>query len=688
MAGKIFINYRRGDDPGNTGRLFDRLEDAFPRDQLFIDVDSIPPGHDFVRVLEHTVAQCDVLLAVIGKGWLQARDEQGIRCLDKADDFVRIEIASALKQDKLVIPVLVQDTQMPKPDELPKAIRSLARRNAVRLTHERFKADTQHLVTAIQQALEKASAIRRAQEEAVRKAAAEEEHRREEESRLRAQAEREADEQLRQEKEQARLGAIAGLSPEHIAKAEELANWDFIKGSENSQDFRDHLARFPKGVTERMVRTKLEAIVWTGLTQPADASSLQGFLEEFPNGGHAGEAKSKLAELERLAAAARDAEERQRRETEAWASASAAGNVAALEAFPNDWPDSNEAHVARKRIKEVKGVPTRRWLLQGLGGAVGLAVVTGATFVELQPGRLLWRLLYHSAIRTFTGHSDWVTSVAFAPDGRTALSGSRDRTLKLWDVATGQEIRTFTRHYDAVYSVAFAPEGRTALSGSQDKTLKLWDVATGQEIRTFIGHSDVVNSVAFAPDGRTAVSGSQDKTLKLWDVATGRESRTFTGHLGIVTSVAFAPDGRTALSGSSDKTLKLWDVATGQEIRTFIGHSDIVNSVAFAPDGRTAVSGSSDETLRLWDVATGREIRTFTGHSDSVRSVAFAPDGRTALSGDRWDNALTLWDVATGRESRTFTGHLGNVTSVAFAPDGRTALSGSWDKTLKLWGLN
>src|SRR5262245_40695775 len=129
MAGKIFINYRRGDDPGNTGRLFDRLEEAFPRDQLFIDVDSVPPGRDFERVLEDTIAQCDVLLAVIGKGWLQARDEQGLRRLDKVDDFVRIEIASALKQDKLVIPVLVQDTPMPKPDELPEAIRPLARRN-------------------------------------------------------------------------------------------------------------------------------------------------------------------------------------------------------------------------------------------------------------------------------------------------------------------------------------------------------------------------------------------------------------------------------------------------------------------------------------------------------------------------------------------------------------------------------
>src|SRR5215831_14080713 len=140
MAGKIFINYRRGDDPGNTGRLFDRLQEAFQPEQLFMDVDNIAPGLDFVRVLEDQVAKCDVLLAIIGKGWIDAGDATGARRLDNPEDFVRIEIDSALKQDKRVIPVLVGDAHMPRPEELPEAIRPLARRNAVRLSHERFIA--------------------------------------------------------------------------------------------------------------------------------------------------------------------------------------------------------------------------------------------------------------------------------------------------------------------------------------------------------------------------------------------------------------------------------------------------------------------------------------------------------------------------------------------------------------------
>ena len=140
MSGKIFINYRRGDEPGFTQALLGRLEQAFPAERLFIDVDNIPPGEDFVRMLELQVAQCDAMLTVIGTNWLDAADEQGGRRLDDPGDFVRIEIESALKQGKRVIPVLVHQARMPHPDELPEAIRPLAMRNAVRLTHERFQS--------------------------------------------------------------------------------------------------------------------------------------------------------------------------------------------------------------------------------------------------------------------------------------------------------------------------------------------------------------------------------------------------------------------------------------------------------------------------------------------------------------------------------------------------------------------
>lgn len=195
VQGKIFINYRRGDDPGNTGRLFDRLQETFAPDQLFIDVDNIRPGLDFVKVLDQQVSQCDVLLAVIGRSWLDARDETGARRLDDENDFVRVEIEAALNQDKLVIPVLVGDAHMPRAVELPDSLKPLARRNAVRLTHERFRADTQGFVRALQEALAEMQAQRHAEAaaareaEATRHAQAEAAHRAQAEAVHRAEAE-------------------------------------------------------------------------------------------------------------------------------------------------------------------------------------------------------------------------------------------------------------------------------------------------------------------------------------------------------------------------------------------------------------------------------------------------------------------------------------------------------------------
>ncbi len=292
-----------------------------------------------------------------------------------------------------------------------------------------------------------------------------------------------------------------------------------------------------------------------------------------------------------------------------------------------------------------------------------------------------------ACLRTFEGRTHWVNSVAISPDGCKILSGSLDRTLKLWDLVTGECQHTFKGHTKGVNSVAISPDGRQALSGSGDKTLKLWDLATGESLRTFKGHKEKVNAVAISPDGRYALSGSSDKTLKLWNLARGECLRTFEGRAHWVSSVAISPDGRKILSGSLDRTLKLWDLATGECLRTFKGHTKVVNSVAISPDGRQGLSGSRDHTLKLWDLATGECLRTFEGHNELwVNSVAISPDGRKALSGSS-NSMLKLWDLATGRCLRTFEGFKSIVEAVAFSPDGRQALSGSRLQTLKLWDL-
>jgi TIR domain-containing protein len=199
MAGNIFINYRRGDDPGFTQALYSRLEQVFPPERLFMDVDNIAPGLDFVQVLNDQVARCDVLVAVIGKNWLGAADETGERRLDNPEDFVRVEIESALAQKKRVIPVLVNDARMPRSTELPESLRPFARCNAVRLTHERFRADTQSLIKALEQVLIEADAAGRTNEENVRR-----------ESKAKEEAEAERLRQERHERSRRRTTKPAG----------------------------------------------------------------------------------------------------------------------------------------------------------------------------------------------------------------------------------------------------------------------------------------------------------------------------------------------------------------------------------------------------------------------------------------------------------------------------------------------
>jgi uracil-DNA glycosylase family 4 len=150
---RIFINYRRQDSEGHVGRLYDHLEEHFAKTDIFMDVEALTPGVDFVEALEKAVTACEVFLAVIGPQWLDIADESGARRLDQWNDFVRIEISLALKHNKLVIPVLVGGAKMPPPDRLPEDIVALARRNAFELSHRRFTADVAQLVTAIQRAL-------------------------------------------------------------------------------------------------------------------------------------------------------------------------------------------------------------------------------------------------------------------------------------------------------------------------------------------------------------------------------------------------------------------------------------------------------------------------------------------------------------------------------------------------------
>ncbi len=298
----------------------------------------------------------------------------------------------------------------------------------------------------------------------------------------------------------------------------------------------------------------------------------------------------------------------------------------------------------------------------------------------------LWDVQAATDWRQFVGHTDAVTSVAFSPDGKYILTGSADKTARLWDVQSRAEIRQFAGHTGAITCVAFSPDGKYVLTGSRDSTARLWNAETGAEIKVLSGHKNYVTSLAFSPDGLYIATSSLDNNVHLWDAQRGIELHQFAEHQAYVTSIAFSPDSQLMLTGSADRTVRLWGLQTGLVVRTFTGHTDDVVSVAFAPDGKYAITSSLDGTVRLWDTQTSAELLRFEGHADYVTSVAFAPDGKYVLTGSR-DKTARLWEVKASIESPQFTGHTDNVTSVTFAPDGKYALTGSYDATARLWDV-
>jgi WD40 repeat protein len=308
-------------------------------------------------------------------------------------------------------------------------------------------------------------------------------------------------------------------------------------------------------------------------------------------------------------------------------------------------------------------------------------------FPWLRPLRPSLATLDPCLIRTLQGHIGMVTAVAVTPDGGYIVSGSRDATLRVWDLVTGETKRTLLGHTGPITAVAVAPDGDYVISSSYDRTLRVWDLATGQLKSTLCGHIDRISALAVTPDARHIISGSHDRTLRVWDLATGQFESMLRGcRPGSIRAVAITPDGCHIVAGCTDAALRVWNVSTGQLQSTLRGHTNRVSAVAVIPGTCHVISGSHDRTLRVWDLATGQTKSTLRGHTGSIRAVAVTPDGRHVVSGST-DAMLRIWELATGQLKRTLRGHTDMIFAVAISIDGRCAVSGSHDGTVRLWDL-
>jgi RNA polymerase sigma factor (sigma-70 family) len=294
------------------------------------------------------------------------------------------------------------------------------------------------------------------------------------------------------------------------------------------------------------------------------------------------------------------------------------------------------------------------------------------------------------------GHRAVVAGLAFAPDGKTLVSGGWDGIVYLWDPATGAVVRRLEGHDEAVHAVAVAPQGRVLASVSRHGCI-LWDQPSGRPLHRLQGSSEASRlALSFAPDGKTLASQGKDGLVHLWDVATGRDLGPLRGRQDLVLGLDFSPDGsllatggvvhRPVPKGSNDRCITLWSVATRREVRQLEGHKEMVAPVVFSPRGTVLASGACDGTVRVWETAAGGERCRFSLSSDETPAVAFSADGRLLAIG-RQDGTIRVRDLDTGEPWGLVRSPQGYIQSLAFSPDGRLLASGGTDSTILLWDV-
>jgi hypothetical protein len=317
--------------------------------------------------------------------------------------------------------------------------------------------------------------------------------------------------------------------------------------------------------------------------------------------------------------------------------------------------------------------------------------------------------------------------VAFAPDGRTLLSGGAgwelkigndsnrtsmtstpmgDNSLRLWEADTGRTRFAQMEDPQQIVSLSFSSDGQYAASctviGREEK-VPIWNLETGRRAHIFrepalAGANNfppgLTTEVSFSPVGRRVFAARSNGIVQVWDLETEKEqpSIMLNGEKGETFQdrefprAAFTGDGLRLVTGSQNGAVELWDLQSGKRIRTMAGQIGPVRGLACSANGRLILSGGSDSTVRVWDADSGKELKSFKGDDKDLRCIALSPDGRRALSAGN-DAVVRLWDLDSGKEICRLAGHTMGISSVAFSNDGRRASSGSDDGTVRLWRL-
>ncbi len=293
---------------------------------------------------------------------------------------------------------------------------------------------------------------------------------------------------------------------------------------------------------------------------------------------------------------------------------------------------------------------------------------------------------------TLTQHQSRVTSLDLSADGKMLISGSEDKTVKIWHLRQTEtaidiaSVRSLNRHTDALYSLNLSADGKILVSGGADNSIAIWRLPTVGLITILRGHTSDIFSLAISRDGKTLVSGSSDKTIKLWQLPVGELQTTLTGHEGWVRALAISPDGNTLVSGSEDQTIRIWDLSTRELKQTLTEHLGAVRALAISRDGNTLISGSSDKTIKIWDLPTGKLKNTLKGHDDYVLAVAISDNGKIFVSGSE-DGTIKVWNLQTGELQTTLEGNGSGIYAVAVSSASNMVVGGTSLGEIEVWQL-
>lgn len=299
-------------------------------------------------------------------------------------------------------------------------------------------------------------------------------------------------------------------------------------------------------------------------------------------------------------------------------------------------------------------------------------------------GVKVWNLQAGTVERTIEGPGGKVTALALSADRSQLAVGAEDKTVRLYESASGKELKSFTGNGGAVTCLAVSADGKTIVSGGADRTVRVFSVETGKEIRKFEAAAPV-RSVASATGDRYYSAGGSNEALE-WRVVSADATLTLSGHGGPVHCVAFSPDGALVASGSNDKSVKLWTRGNGKEARSIAAHESTIYVLAFSPDGGLLATGGLDRAVKIWKTADGTQQKKLEGHGEGVFCLRFSGDGQFLYSGSS-DRTVRKWNVADGSQAAVFEGHPGWVCGLALYPGDTRLESIDYGGNIISWSL-